>query len=82
MGVVSEAEAALISIEPLGQRKGYNQRILDTTLYLEACKREDDGAQWACEKLRQLTGGAEAQSVFYEGCPDNRPSLQPHEQAQ
>lgn len=64
MGVVSEAEAALIAIGSLGQRKSYHERILDTVLYLEPCKRADDGAHWACEKLRELTVGAEAESVF------------------
>ena len=39
--------AALIVIESLGQRTGYLKRALDTKLSLEACKRADNGAQWA-----------------------------------
>ena len=73
---------ALISIESLGQRTTYPDRARDTSLSLEACRREDNGAQWAYEKILGLPGAAGAQSFFQEGCPDNRLALQPHPQAQ
>ena len=43
--------AALIVIESLGQRTGYLERVLDTELSLEECRRADNGAQWAYEKI-------------------------------
>ena len=42
--------AALIVIEPLRQINVHLERALDTELSLEACRREDYGAQWAYEK--------------------------------
>ena len=74
--------AALIVIESLGQSTGYLVRALDTELPLEACKRADNGAQWAYKKIFELLGVAEAQSFFQEGCPDERLTLEPHQQAQ
>ena len=38
--------------------------------------------QWAYEKILELPSAAEAQFFFREGCPDNRLTLQPHQQAQ
>ena len=73
---------ALIVMEPLGQKTGYLERALDTELSLEACKWADNGAQWACEKIRALPGAAEAQSFCQGGCPDGQLTLQPHQQAQ
>ena len=67
--------AALIVIESLGQRTGYLERALDTELSLEACKWADNGAHWAYETILELLGAAEAQSVFQEGCPDERTIL-------
>ena len=37
--------AALIAIESLGKRTSYLKRHLDTEMSLEACRREDNGAQ-------------------------------------
>ena len=74
--------AAHIVTESPGQRTGYLERALDTELYLKACREADNGAQWAYEKILELTGAAEAQSFFQEGCPDDRLTLQPHQQAQ
>ena len=37
--------------------------------------------QWAYEKILELPSAAEAQFFFREGCPDNRLTLQPHQQA-
>ena len=42
--------AALIVTESLEQRTGYLQRTLDAELSLEACRRTDNGAQWAYDK--------------------------------
>ena len=42
----------------------------------------DNGAQWVYEKILELPGAAKTQSFFHEGCPDNRLTLQPHQQAQ
>ena len=54
--------AALTTIESLGQRTGYLERALDTELSLDACRRADNGAQWAYEKILELPGAAETQS--------------------
>ena len=45
---------ALIVIESLGQRTGYLGRALDTELFLEACRRANNGAEWAYEKVIEL----------------------------
>ena len=74
--------AALIAVESLGQRTSYLERALDTGLSLEACRREDNGAQWAYENSSEQPGAAEAQSLFQEGCPGNQLTLNPHQQAQ
>ena len=50
--------ATLIAIESLGQRTSYLERALDTGLSLEACRRADNGAQWAYEKILELPGAA------------------------
>ena len=73
--------AALIVIESLGQTS-HLERALDTGLSLEACRRADNRAQWAYEKILELPGAAEAKPFFQEGCPDNWLSLQPHQQPQ
>ena len=52
--------AALIAIESLGQRSSYLERALDTRLSLEACRRADNGAQWAYERILELPGAEEA----------------------
>ena len=64
--------AALIVIEPFGQRSGYLERALDTELSLQVCRRVDNGAQSDYEKIPELPGAAEAQSFFEEGCSDER----------
>ena len=64
--------AALIAVESLGQRTSYLERALDPGPPPEACKRADNGAQRAYEKILELPGAAEAQSFFQEGCPDSR----------
>ena len=57
--------ATFIVIQSLRQRNGYLQRAVDTELSLEACRRADNGAQWAYEKILELPGAAEAQ--FFSG---------------
>ena len=47
--------AVLIAIESLGQRTSYLERALDTGLSLEACRRADNRAQWAYEKVLELS---------------------------
>ena len=64
--------AALIVTESLGQRTGYLEKTLGTVLLLEACSRADNRTHWAYEKLLGLPGAAEAQTLFQEGCPDDR----------
>ena len=46
--------AALIAVESLGQRTSYLERDLDTRLSLEACRRADNGVQWAYENILEL----------------------------
>ena len=41
---------ALVTIESLEQRTTHLEWALDTGLYLEACRRVDNWAQWAYEK--------------------------------
>ena len=74
--------AALIVTESLGQRTGYLEKTLGTVLLLEACSRADNRTHWAYEKLLGLPGAAEAQTLFQEGCPDDRLELQPHQHPQ
>ena len=74
--------AALITVESLRQRTSYFERALDPGLSLDACKRADNGAPWAYEKILELPGAAEAQSFFQEGCPDSRLTLKPYQQTQ
>ena len=69
--------AALIAIESFGQRTSHLERALDTGLSLEACKREDNGAQWGYERILELPGAAEAQSFLQEGCPGNQLTFEP-----
>ena len=73
--------ADLIAIESLGQKTSHLERALDTRLSLEACRRADNGAQWAYEKM-ELPGAEEAPTFFQEGCPGNQLTLNPHQQAQ
>ena len=56
--------AALIAIESLGCRTSYLERALGTGLFLEACKRADNRAQWAYENILELPRAVEAPSVF------------------
>ena len=70
--------ATFIVIQSLRQRNGYLQRAVDTELSLEACRRADNGAQYAYEKMLKLLGEAEVQSFFHEGCSDSRLTLRPH----
>ena len=42
--------AALIANDSQRQRTSYLERALDTGLSIEACRRADNGAQWAYEK--------------------------------
>ena len=58
--------ASLIAAESLGQRTSSLERVLDTRLSLEACRRADNGAQWACEEIH-LPGAAKAESAFRRG---------------
>ena len=74
--------AALVATESSGQKTSYLERALNTGLSLEACRRADNGVQWAYEKFRELPGAAKAQSFFQEGCPGNQLTLNPHQQAQ
>ncbi|CAN0290043.1 unnamed protein product, partial [Laminaria digitata] len=53
--------AALISVESLGQRTSYLERALDPVLSLEACRRADNGAQWAYKNILELPRAAETQ---------------------
>lgn len=73
---------ALIAIKSLDLRTYCLERILDTGLPLEARRMADNRAKWACENILELSGAAGTQSVFEEGCPDNRRTFQPHQQAQ
>ena len=73
---------ALVAIESLGQRTSYLERALDTGLSLEACRRADNGSQWAYENILELPRAAEAQSFLQEGCPGNQLTLNPRQQAQ
>ncbi|CAN0409834.1 unnamed protein product, partial [Laminaria digitata] len=59
--MLDKQAAALISVESLGQRTTYLERALDPRLPLEACRRADNGAQWAYEKILELRRAAEAQ---------------------
>lgn len=61
---------AFIYIEYLGHRTGCLERALDTEPSLEACRRADTWEQWTYDKILELPGSAEAQSVSQEGCPD------------
>ena len=72
--------AALIAIESLGT--SYLERALDMRLSLNACRRADNGAQWAYEKILELPGAEEALSFFQEGCPVDELILNPHQQAE
>ena len=72
--------AAPITINSLGQRTSYLEKAPDTRLSLEACRRADNGAQWAYEIL-ELPGAAEALSFFQEGCPVNQLTLSQQAQA-
>ena len=74
--------AALIAVESLGRRTSYLGRALVPGLSLEACKRADNGAQWAYVEILELRGAAEASSFFQEGCLDSRLTLEPYQQAQ
>lgn len=49
-GMPDKQAAALIVIESLGQTTSCLERVLDTGLVLEACKRSDSGAPLAYEK--------------------------------
>ena len=79
--MTNKQAAAFITVESLGQRTSYLQRTLDTVLSFEACRRADNDAQWAYEKVLELPGAAEAQSFFQEGCPGNQLTLSPHRKA-
>ena len=48
---------------------------------LEACRRADNGAQWAYEKILELPGAAGAPSFFQEGCFVDQLTLNPQQQA-
>ena len=75
--MLDKQAAALIVTQSLGQRTGYREWALDTELSREACRRADNGRQWAYEKIHELPGAAEEQSFFEEGRPDDRLTLQP-----
>ena len=70
------------SPNPSGRERATSKWALDTELSLEACRRADNGTQWAYEKILELPGAAEAQSFFEEWCPDDRLTVQPHQHAQ
>ena len=81
IGNMPDKQAAALAItESLGQRTSYLESALDTRLSLEACRRADNGAQWAYEIL-ELPGAAEALSFFQEGCPVNQLTLSQQAQA-
>ena len=67
--------AAHITIESLGWGTSSLERILDTGLSLEACRRADRGAQWAYDIIPGLPGAAEGQSFLHEAHPDRYYSL-------
>ena len=58
------------------------ENAVDNGLSLEACRRADNGAQWAYEHILEIPRAAETQSCFQEGCPGNQLTLNPHQQAQ
>ena len=72
---------AFIAVESHGQRTGNLVRALDPGLFLEACRREGNGAQWAYEKALEPPGAAGPQPVSQEGFPDNQLTLKPYRQA-
>ena len=47
--------STLIAVESLGQKTIYLERALGTGLSLEACRRADNRAQWAYEKVLELS---------------------------
>lgn len=73
---------ALIAIQFVKKRTSYVEIALETELFLEACKRQDNGTQRPDGKTLELSGAAGAQSFFLEGFPINRLTFQPHKQTQ
>ena len=65
--LTAQQTTALIAVESLGKGTIYLERAPDPGLSLEACKKADNGAQWAYEKILELPGAAEAQSFSRRG---------------
>lgn len=68
-------EAALNAVEPFGQRKKTTRkgselgRAPNSELSLEACRREDNGAQWAYEKNPRTTWRGRGPVIFRRRVP-------------
>ena len=55
---------------------------MDPGWSLPACLPADISAAWMLERLLELPETAEESSFFADGCPANRLTLQPHQEAQ
>ena len=53
-----------MDVKSLRKRTHQLERVLDTGSSLEACRRADNGAQWAHEKTLELAATVEAQPFF------------------
>ena len=74
--------ANLIATSSMVQRTSYVERVTDPELSLPACQRADTSAMWMLEHLLELPGTADESSLFEDGCPANRLTLQPHQKVQ
>ena len=74
--------ANLIVTSPMVHRTSYIERVMDPELSLPACQRADTSAMWMLERLLELPGTADESSVFEDGCPAKRLTLQPHQISQ
>ena len=74
--------ANLIATSSMVQRTSYIERVMDPELSLPACQRADTSAMWMLERLLELPGTADESSVFEDGCPAKRLTLQPHQISQ
>ena len=77
-----KASANLVATNSTAQRTSYIELVMDPELSLPACQQADTSAMWMLEHLLELPGTADESSFFEDGCPANRLTLQPHEQAQ
>ena len=58
-----------------GNGRGTSKGLWTRGCLSKSCKRADNGAQWAYEKIIELPGAAEAPPFFQEGCPDSQLTL-------